>query len=138
MRFEDLRLNMHAEHAHTVTERDVVRFAEVTGDRNPLHLDEAVAARSRFGTRVAHGMLLAGFISALLGTELPGPGSVYVAQTLRFNKPVKLGDTVITRVEVAALVPERRRATFATTCRNQHGETVVEGEATLLLLEDSG
>ncbi|HEY8490936.1 MAG TPA: MaoC family dehydratase [Dehalococcoidia bacterium] len=117
-----------------VTEADVTAFAQVTGDANPVHLDAAYAARTRFGQRIAHGMLSAGFISAALGTRLaPDAVVVYVSQSMRFRRPVFIGDTVTARVEVTAVDPERRLVTARTDCTNQDGETVLTGEATVLL-----
>jgi 3-hydroxybutyryl-CoA dehydratase len=137
VRFEELTIGQAASVAREVTATDVETFAAVTGDANPVHLDEEVAARSRFGGRIAHGMLSAGYISAALGTELPGPGCIYLGQTLRFVRPVRIGDTVTTHVQVTELVPEKRRVKLATRCANQRGETVVDGEATVLVPEDS-
>ncbi len=133
MEIEELQIGQSAEFAKTVMSEDVVRFAEITGDFNPVHLDEAAAAKSRFGGRIAHGMLTAGLISATLAGKLPGPGSVYLAQTLRFTAPVRIGDTVTTRVEVTELNVPKRRVKLSTVCRNQKGEIVVDGEATVLL-----
>lgn len=137
MRFEELAVGQSAERSRTVGEADVLRYAELTGDFNPVHVDEAAAAKSRFGTRIAHGMLSAGYVSAVLGMDLPGPGAIYLSQQLRFTRPVKLGDTVTARVEVTAINVEKRRVTLATTCRNQAGETVLDGEALLLVPADS-
>lgn len=122
-----------AELAKTVTESDIALFAGVTGDFNPVHIDAVAAERSMFGGRIAHGMLSAGFISAVLAMRLPGPGSVYLSQTLRFTKPVRIGDTVTARVEVLEVIAAKRRVRLATTCRNQRGETVVEGEAVVMI-----
>lgn len=138
MRFEELAVGLTAERARTVTADDVRRYAEVTGDFNPVHVDATAAAKSRFGGLIAHGMLSAGYVSAVLGMELPGPGAIYVAQTLKFTRPVKPGDTITARVEVVELIAARRRVRLATSCRNQHDETVLEGEATILMPEDSG
>jgi 3-hydroxybutyryl-CoA dehydratase len=135
MPFEELEVGRSAELAKTVTETDVVLFAGITGDLNPAHVNQIEAERSRFGGRIAHGMLSAGFISAVLGTQLPGPGTIYLEQTLRFRRPVRIGDTVTARVEVLELVPGKRRARLKTTCVNQVGETVVEGEATVMVPE---
>jgi 3-hydroxybutyryl-CoA dehydratase len=121
-----------ASFSKTITETDVVLFAGLTGDLNPVHIDAEHAARSRFGGRVAHGMLTAAFISTVLGMKLPGNGTVYLEQTLRFRKPVMIGDTVTATVEVLE-VDKRRRARLATRCSNQHGEIVLEGVATVLL-----
>jgi 3-hydroxybutyryl-CoA dehydratase len=118
----------------TVTAEDVEAFARVTGDTNPLHLDEAYAARTRFGKRIAHGMLSAGFISAALGTKLaPDTVVVYLSQQLRFRLPVALGDTITASVEVTAVDAEKGVVTVQTDCTNQDGASVVKGEATVLL-----
>jgi 3-hydroxybutyryl-CoA dehydratase len=106
----------------------VVGFAEITGDRNPIHLSEHFAAKTPFGTRIVHGLYTAGLISALLGTRLPGPGAIYISQSLHFRAPVKIGDTVDVMVTVEELMPEKTRARLACSCRV--GETVVlDGEA---------
>ena len=126
--FEDLSVGMTERFAKTVASSDVVGFAEVTGDRNPIHLSEHFAAQTPFGTRIAHGLYTASLISAVLGTRLPGPGAVYISQTLNFRAPVKIGDTVIVTVSVAELMPEKHRARLACTC--SVGEDVVlDGEA---------
>jgi 3-hydroxybutyryl-CoA dehydratase len=118
----------------TVTEDDVVMFARVTGDNQPLHLDEAWASKTRFKKRIAHGMLSAGFISAVLGTKLaPQAVVVYLSQQMRFRLPVAIGDTITAEAEVTALDEEKRIATVRTDCVNQNGEAVVKGEATVLL-----
>jgi len=132
-RIDEIQVGQSAEMAKTVTETDIALFAGVTGDFNPVHIDAVEAAKSRFGERIAHGMLSAGFISAVLGTRLPGTGSIYLSQSLRFTKPVRIGDTVTTRVEVLEVIATKRRVRLATTCRNQNGETVVEGEAVVML-----
>lgn len=133
MRFGELEVGQSAARAKTVTEADVVLYAGITGDFNPAHVNEVEAARSRFGGRIAHGMLTAGFVSAVLGTRLPGPGAIYVSQTLRFTAPVRIGDTVTARVEVTGLEPDRRRVHLDTRCTNQDGTVVLEGEAELLV-----
>lgn len=117
----------------TITEADVQTFAALTGDRNPVHLDPAYAARTRFGGRIAHGILTAGLVSAVIGMHLPGPGGIYLSQTLRFTRPVRIGETITATAEVTAYDPERRRLTLRTTCANQRGETVLEGEAVVLV-----
>ena len=130
--FEDLREGMSDSFTKTVTEADIVKFAEVSGDTNPVHLDAAYAATTRFKQRIAHGMLSAGFISAVFGTKMPGPGSIYVAQSLKFRAPVKIGDSVTAKVEVTARAPEKKFVTFKTQCLV--GDTVViDGEATLMV-----
>ena len=131
--FDELRVGNAAEMAKTVTEADITQFAGITGDFNPVHIDAVAAERSMFGSRVAHGILSAGFISAVLGMRLPGTGSVYLSQSLRFTKPVRIGDTVTARVDVLEVNATKRRVRLATTCRNQDGETVVEGEALVMV-----
>jgi 3-hydroxybutyryl-CoA dehydratase len=126
--FEDLSVGMTERLAKTVSSSDVVGFAQVTGDRNPIHLSEHFAAKTPFKTRIAHGLYTASLISAVLGTRLPGPGAVYVSQTLNFRAPVRIGDTVEVTVTVAELIPERRRARLACTCR-VGDEVVLDGEA---------
>jgi len=132
-RIDELSVGQVAELAKTVTESDIVLFAGVTGDFNPVHVDAEAAKQSVFGQRIAHGMLSAGFISAVLGMRLPGPGSIYLSQTLRFTKPVRIGDTVTARVEVVEVIAAKRRVRLATTCRNQNDEVVVEGEAVVMM-----
>ncbi len=126
--FEDLSLGMTEALTKVVSSDDVVGFAEITGDRNPIHLSEHFAAKTPFGTRIAHGLYTAGLISALLGTRLPGPGAIYISQSLYFRAPVKIGDTVEVTVTVEELIPEKVRARLACACRV--GDTVVlDGEA---------
>jgi 3-hydroxybutyryl-CoA dehydratase len=132
-RIDELQVGQAAEMAKTVTEADIAMFAGVTGDFNPVHVDAVAAAQSRFGERIAHGMLSAGFISAVIAMRLPGPGSIYLSQSLRFTRPVRIGDTVTTRVEVVEVIAPKRRLRLATVCRNQNGETVVEGEAVVMV-----
>ena len=133
MRIDEIHVGDVAELAKTVTESDIALFAGVTGDFNPVHIDAEAAKKSVFGERIAHGMLSAGFISAVLGMRLPGAGSIYLSQTLRFTKPVRIGDTVTARVEVVEVIAAKRRVRLATSCRNQNGEVVVDGEALVML-----
>lgn len=130
--FEDLKLGMEGSVTRTVTEADILAFAEVTGDRNPVHIDEGYASKTMFKTRIAHGMLSAGYISAVFGMHLPGPGAIYVSQTLNFKAPVRIGDEVVAKVTVAELVEGKRRARFACTCLVA-GKPVLEGEAVLMV-----
>jgi len=117
----------------TVISDEMIRaFAELTGDSNPVHLDDAYAAGTRFGRRIAHGMIAAGLISATLANDLPGPGTVYLSQTLQFKAPVYPGDTITTTVEVKSLRPDKPIATLVTTCTNQENSVVLEGEAVVL------
>ena len=128
MDFEDLAIGQTASLGKTISEADILMFAAVSLDTNPVHLNEEAAKASIFGTRIAHGMLSAGLISAVLGTQLPGPGTLYMSQQLRFRAPVKIGDTVTAIVEVTALNEEKKRATLKTTCV-VGDEVVIEGEA---------
>ncbi len=129
---EDLSEGMSASYARTVGEADILMFAGVSGDTNPVHLDAEFAANTMFGGRIAHGMLAASFISTVFGTKLPGPGAIYLSQNLKFKAPVKIGDTVVARVTLQSLNAAKRRATFLTECHV--GETVVlTGEAELLI-----
>lgn len=125
---EDLEPGMDAVYAKTVSETDIVLFAGISGDNNPVHLNQEFAADTVFEGRIAHGMLTASFISTVLGMKLPGPGCVYLSQSLNFKAPVRAGDTVTARVTLKDLNTQRRRATFETVC--SVGNTiVVDGEA---------
>ncbi|MBL8147919.1 MAG: MaoC family dehydratase [Anaerolineae bacterium] len=121
-----------ARRTRTISEADVLAFAAASGDENPVHTDAAYAATTRFGRPIAHGMLTASLISAILGNDLPGPGSVYLNQTLSFKAPVFPGDTVTGTVECIKFREERGIATFRTTVTNQDGVLVLEGEAVIL------
>jgi len=129
---EDLSTGMTAAYAKTVTDADVVLFAGITGDSNPVHLDQEFAKKTLFEGRIAHGMLTASFISTVLGTKLPGPGCIYVSQNLKFKAPVRIGDTVRARVTITAINQERGRVTVETVCC-VGGTVVIEGEAELLV-----
>ena len=129
--YEDLHIGQTASIGKTITEADILLFAAVSLDTNPVHLNAEAAAASIFKERVAHGMLSAGLISAVLGTQLPGAGTIYLAQTLQFRRPVKIGDTVTATAEVTALDAEKKRATLKTTC-TVAGKVVIEGEATVM------
>jgi 3-hydroxybutyryl-CoA dehydratase len=117
----------------TITDEMIRSFADLTGDTNPVHLDDAYAAGTRFGRRIAHGMIAAGLISATLANDLPGPGTVYLSQTLQFKAPVYPGDTITTNIEVKTVRPDKPIATLSTVCRNQEGTVVLEGEAVVLV-----
>lgn len=117
----------------TISEADIYAYAGISGDFNPLHVDAEFARGTRFGERIAHGMLTAGLISAVLGTRLPGPGAIYLSQTLQFVNPVRIGDTITAKAEVVAYQAEKRILTLRTTCTNQQGQHVVEGQAVLLV-----
>lgn len=129
---EDLAVGMSASYAKTITDADIVLFAGVSGDMNPMHLDADYASATMFKGRIAHGMLTASVISAVLGTKLPGPGCVYLSQNLKFKAPVRIGDTVKARVTVTAIDEARGRITVGTLCTV--GDTVViDGEAQILV-----
>ena len=118
-----------------VTAAEVERFAEASGDHNPMHLDEGFASRTRFKRRIAHGMLGASYISALIGTRFPGPGTIYASQSLRFTAPVFLGDVLTVTATVTHYRVDKAVLTLATTVTNQHGERVIEGEAVCLVAD---
>lgn len=130
--FEDLKVGQTASAARTVSEADILAFAGVSGDSNPVHVDQEFAASTPFKGRIAHGILSAAYISTVIGTKLPGPGTIYLSQSLKFKAPVRVGDTVLARVTVSALEPEKRRATLSTVCTVGDTEVTV-GEATVLL-----
>lgn len=130
--FEDLQVGQRATLTKTVLSNDVVGFAELTGDRNPIHLSEHFAAKTQFGGRIAHGLYTASLISAVLGTTLPGPGAVYISQTLRFRAPVRIGDMVVVAVQVAELDPIKHRVKLACECVVE-GTCVLEGEAVVMV-----
>ena len=132
MTIEAVKLGDCASVTKTVTETDVYLFAGITGDLNPAHTDEVSASQTRFGGRIAHGILGAGFISAVLGMKLPGPGTIYLGQELRFTKPVRIGDTITATCTVKELLPEKNIAKFETVCTNQRGDTVITGMATTM------
>jgi 3-hydroxybutyryl-CoA dehydratase len=128
-RFADLRIGECASFSKTISESDVYLFAGITGDFNAVHINRVAAERSLFKGRVVHGMLTASLISTVIGGTLPGPGSVYVSQQLRFLKPVFIGDTVTARVTVAELIAEKQRVRLTTSCENEDGDVVAEGES---------
>jgi 3-hydroxybutyryl-CoA dehydratase len=132
MYFEDLSVGQEASLSNTVTEDVINAFADVSGDRNPVHLDAAYAATTMFKERIANGMLSAAYISAVFGMKLPGPGAIYISQALAFKAPVKIGDTVVTTVKVVELLPEKKRARFETVC-TVAGKPVLTGEAQLMV-----
>jgi 3-hydroxybutyryl-CoA dehydratase len=129
----EFQLGQQASWTKTIAESDVNAFAELIGDFNPIHMDAEFARKSRFGGRIAHGMFTGGLISAVLGNELPGPGSIYLSQQLKFLAPVYIGDSITAVVEVAAWRPDKRIITLKTDCYNQDNEPVATGEAVLLV-----
>lgn len=126
---DELNIGDQASFSKTISETDVYLYAGITGDFNPAHVDEVYAQSTAFKTRIAHGMLTAGLISNLLGTQLPGPGSIYMSQSLKFLAPVSIGDTITATVEVIDIIIEKKRVVLKTTCVNQEGTIVVDGEA---------
>lgn len=130
--FEDIEIGQVAEYTKRVDERDIILFAEVSGDVNPLHIDAGFAATTPFGERIAHGMLTGALISAALALELPGPGTVYLGQTLRFRRPVKIGDEITVKLEVVEKNRDKGIVTLATTALNQDGQRVVTGTAEVM------
>jgi 3-hydroxybutyryl-CoA dehydratase len=129
---EDLLVGQSAMFGKTVTEADIMAFAGVSGDTNPIHLHEAFATTTRFGQRIAHGMLSGSFISAVIGTKLPGPGAIYVSQTMNFMAPVLIGDTITAVATISAIDPTKRRVALKTQCLNGD-KVVIDGEAVVLV-----
>jgi 3-hydroxybutyryl-CoA dehydratase len=128
---DDLKPGMSESFAKTVTEADIQKFGEVSGDVNPVHFDEAFAAKTIFKGRIAHGVLSASYISTVLGMKMPGPGTIFMSLTTRFKAPVRIGDTVVATCTVREVVPDKRRVLFDCVCRV--GETtVVDGEALVM------
>ncbi len=130
---QDFQIGERATFTKTITGADVNALADLIGDHNPVHMDEAFAAQTRFGRRIAHGVFTAGLISAALGNELPGPGAIYLSQEIQFKAPVYLGDTVTAVVEVTAWRPDKRIITLKTDCYNQDEKLVATGQAVLLV-----
>ncbi len=128
----EININDKAMFSKTITEHDVYTFAGVTGDLNPAHINEIHAEKSFFKKRIAHGILGAGLISAVLGMQLPGPGTLYLSQNLKFLAPVYFGDTVTAEVEVIEKIEEKNRIKLSTICKNQDGKIVIEGEALVM------
>ena len=129
---EDLKVGQSAMFGRTVTDADIAAFAGVSGDTNPIHLHDGFARTTRFGRRIAHGMLSGSFISTVIGTKLPGPGAVYVSQTMAFMAPVMIGDTITAVATVTAIDEKRRRVTLKTQCLNGE-KVVIDGEAVVLV-----
>ncbi len=126
---EQLEVGQQASFSKTVSEFDVYMFAGISGDFNPAHIDQTYAEQTAFKTRIAHGMLSAGFISNVLGNHLPGPGTIYISQSMTFLAPVAIGDTITATVEVAEINTEKKRVRLKTVCTNQSGREVLTGEA---------
>lgn len=128
--FEDIKVGMSVSYSQTITDADVKAFAGLSGDHNPVHVNEEYASESRFKKRIAHGLISASFFSALFGTKLPGPGCVYAGQNLKFKRPVYLGDTVTATVEVTLIDAKKRNVFFSTTCKVKN-KVVISGDAEL-------
>ena len=126
---DELKIGDTAEFSKTVSESDIYQYAGVTGDFNPAHINEDYAKKTFFKTRIAHGMLSAGFISTVIGTKLPGTGSIYIKQDLNFLAPVRIGDTITARVEVTEIMDGKNRVRLKTVCVNQEGNPVLDGQA---------
>ena len=126
---DQLRIGDKAQFAKTISESDIYLYAGLTGDFNPAHINTIYAEKTPFKTRIAHGMLLGGFISAVMANQLPGPGTIYISQGLNFLAPVRIGDTITAEVEIIEILAEKKRARIKTTCFNQDGKVVVDGEA---------
>lgn len=126
---DQIKVGDTAELSKTISETDVYLYAGISGDFNPAHINEVYAGKTFFKTRIVHGMLPAGFISAILGTKLPGPGTIYIKQALEFLAPVHIGDTITARAEVVEIIAEKNRIRMKTTCFNQEGTIVLDGEA---------
>lgn len=129
---DEVEIGQSASFTKTVTEADVYNYAGVSGDFNPAHINEEYAKETFFKTRIAHGMISAGFISAVLGTKLPGPGTIYLGQDLKFTKPVRFGDTITATCTVEGIIKEKNRLILTTVCTNQDGEVVIDGKALVL------
>ncbi|MDO4690711.1 MAG: MaoC family dehydratase [Fusobacterium sp.] len=132
MKFDDLEVGMFETVAKTITEADIMLYSGISLDINPIHLNNEYAKNSIFKGRIAHGMLTAGFISAVLGTKLPGEGSIYLSQNLNFLAPVKIGDTITARCEIIELIPDKKIVILKTICYNQENVTVLDGQAKIL------
>ena len=133
MKFEDLKVGMKDQTQKTITEADVLLFSGVSTDTNPLHISEEAAKKGIFKSRVAHGMLVASLISAVLGTKLPGEGTIYLGQELKFKRPVYLGNTITAICEITELIPEKSLVILNTTCVNQDRVEVITGKATVMV-----
>jgi len=135
--FEDLEVGMSSTYAKTITETDIVLFAGMSGDNNPVHLNHEFASATMFEGRIAHGMLSAGFISTVLGTKLPGPGCIYLSQNLKFKAPVRANDTVTAKVTITNMIPEKRFVELETVCLVD-GKPVITGDATVMVPSKNG
>ena len=128
---DEIKVGDSAEFAKTISESDIYLFAGVTGDLNPFHINEEYSKQTYFKGRIAHGMLLAGFISTVVGNKLPGPGAIYVKQELKFMAPARIGDTITAKATVTEVVADKNRVVLQTTCTNQNGDVVLDGQAVI-------
>jgi len=133
-KYEDIRIGQHAEYIRTVTSEDIEMFGQVSGDYNPLHFDEDWAKTTMFKGRIAHGILTATYVSTVIGMKLPGPGAIYVSQSMKFRRPVRIGDEITARVEVTDKNDEKGFLTLKTVCINQEDKVVLDGEAVVTLM----
>lgn len=134
MKFEEIQIGQKAEYIRIITEEDIDLFATVSEDRNPIHMDEEFAKTTMFKGRIAHGVLSVAFISTTIATKLPGPGTIYLKQEVTFLKPVRIGDTITTIIEVLTKDNKKNHITLKTTCKNQNEKIVVDGQAVVLVL----
>ena len=133
-KYEDIKIGQHAEYVRTVTSEDIEMFGQVSGDYNPLHFNEDWAKTTMFKGRIAHGILTATYVSTVIGMKLPGPGTIYISQNMKFRRPVRIGDTITARVEVISKNDEKEFLTLKTICINQEDKVVLDGEAVVMLM----
>ncbi len=134
-KYEEIELGQSAELNRTITEEDIRIFAELSGDHNPIHIDEEFAKNTIFKGRIAHGILSTAFISTLLASDLPGPGSIYLSQSVVFKRPVRINDTLTAKVEVIEKIDDKQQIKLKTTCVNQDGKLIIDGEALVMLMK---
>ncbi|MBD3158400.1 MAG: hypothetical protein GF309_06365 [Candidatus Lokiarchaeota archaeon] len=135
-KYSDIEIGQTAEVKHTITDDDIQTFGELSGDKNPLHFNQEWAETTMFKGRIAHGLLTAAFVSTAIGMKLPGPGTIYLSQHMNFRKPVHIGDTLTTTVEVTEKNDEKEHITLTTTVLNQKGKTVLDGYAIVTLMRE--
>ena len=133
-KYEDIKIGQHAEYVRTVTSEDIEMFGQVSGDYNPLHFNEDWAKTTMFKGRIAHGILTATYVSTVIGMKLPGPGTIYISQSMKFRRPVRIGDEITARVEVIDKNDEKEFLTLKTVCVNQEGKMVLDGEAVVTMM----
>ena len=134
-KYEAIRIGQHAKYVRTVTSEDIEMFGQVSGDYNPLHFNEDWAKTTMFKGRIAHGILTATYVSTVIGMKLPGPGTIYISQNMKFRRPVRIGDTITARVEVISKNDEKEFLTLKTACINQEDKVVLDGEAVVTLMK---